>query len=392
MLINGIARLDQNRSIQPAQLETGPEIENFPYGRWNKSFRQTFAQMAVAHILGSTNLNISLYDFMGNRPDDEPERAAFLRSARPNLDWLADTFPMSLRSAGVGVPWSEDMGRAVHTEKGGNWFELQTPGQGWAYWLGAAGVAFSAREQAAVNALSGPLAWSFDEETLRRWLTSGLLVDGGAAKVLVERGLGELIGVKSCRMIEQEEMLYAIESCRDARFALRSGAQISVNGHPHARRMFQAELVMGAEVISELLDPLQRPVGPGAFVFTNVLGGRVAVVPWDATALPQMELHRAVQLRRLVQWLANGEETGSVEGGAWLVAQFLMDGNTWRGVAWNAGPDEVSTLTIHRPQGMPPIRAAWQLMWTGERISGRVIEDAIYLNQPLHEWDMVVFE
>ena len=59
MLIHGIVALDQNRSIQPAVLETGPEIENFPYGRWKKSFRQTFAQMAVAHILGSTNLTLA---------------------------------------------------------------------------------------------------------------------------------------------------------------------------------------------------------------------------------------------------------------------------------------------------------------------------------------------
>ena len=139
MLIHGIAALDQNRSIQPETLETGPEIENFYYGRWNKSFRQTFAQMAVAHILGSTNLNISMYDFMGNRPDDEPERAVFLKQVRPNLDWLADRFPMTMQSVGVGVPWSQDMGRTIHTERGESWFELHCPSRGWAYWLGAAG-------------------------------------------------------------------------------------------------------------------------------------------------------------------------------------------------------------------------------------------------------------
>ena len=37
------AGLDQNRVVQPAQVESGPEIECFPYGRWNKSFRQTGA-------------------------------------------------------------------------------------------------------------------------------------------------------------------------------------------------------------------------------------------------------------------------------------------------------------------------------------------------------------
>ena len=328
MLIHGIAALDQNRSIQPATLESGPEIENFYYGRWNKSFRQTFAQMAVAHILGSTNLNISLYDFMGNRPDDEPERAAFLKQVRPNLDWLADQFPMTMQSVGVGVPWSQDMGRTMHTERGESWFELHCPSRGWAYWLGAAGVAFSARAQERVNALAGPLAWSFDDATLKRWLASGLLLDGVAAAILVERGLGEWIGVRSCRWITQDDALYSMEECRDAAFACGSaGRSASIRG---ATPIVCSRLVAsvegdGVRFISDLRGPTQQIVGQGAFVYENALGGRVAVVPWDASVdtTPMMDVHRATQIRRIVAWLAGPESAGWVEGGPWLVPQFL---------------------------------------------------------------------
>jgi hypothetical protein len=390
MLIHGIAALDQNRSIQPDQLESGPEIENFPYGRWNKSFRQTFAQMAVAHILGSTNLNISLYDFMGNRPDDEPERAAFLHGARPNLDWLADQFPMMYKSVGVGVPWFQDVGRDIHTQQGKSWFELQRQGRGWAYWLGAAGMAFSARPGAMVNALCGPAAWSVDEQTLKRWLSAGLLLDGAAASILVERGLGEWIGVNSCRSITQEDALYSIEECQDARFALRTGAQISLNGKPHTETLLQAELASGVEVISLLLDPLQRPVGHGAFIYQNGLGGKIAMVPWNASESPLMDIHRATQLNRVVEWLAGGQGTGRVEGGPWLTVQFLTDGASWRGVVWNAGPDEVETIHVYRPAGMPALQQAWQLTWKGERLPVKVEGDTLYLTQPLYEWDLVV--
>jgi hypothetical protein len=397
MLIHGIAALDQNRSIQPAELETGPEIENFPYGAWNKSFRQTFAQMAVGHILGSTNLNISLFDFMGNRVDDEPERVEFLKQSRPVMDWLADNFPMNMRSMGVSVPWSQDLGRLVHTGRGEAWPELQRQGRGWAYWLGAAGVAFSMRAKDAagaanVRALSGAAVCSFDDATLKRWLAGGVLLDGGAAEILVERGLGKWIGVRSGRMVTQDEVLYSMEACREPDFALRPGAQISVNGKAHAQRMFQGELEGGARIISELLGPRQQPVGHGAFVFENALGGRVAVVPWDASAdmEPMMDLHRAAQLSLLARWLASGEP-GSVEGGAWLVPQFLSDGQAWRGAAWNAGPDEVETLRVRRPAGMPALTQAWQLSWQGERIAAKIEGDEIRLARPLFQWDAVVF-
>ena len=400
MLIHGIAALDQNRSIHPPALETGPEIENFYYGRWNKSFRQTFAQMAVAHILGSTNLNISIYDFMGNRPDDEPERAAFLKQVRPNLDWLADSFPMTMQSAGVGVPWSQEMGRAIHTERGESWFELHCPSRGWAYWLGAAGVAFSARAQERVNALAGPLAWSFDDATLKRWLAAGLLLDGVAAAILVERGLGEWIGVRSCRWITQDDALYSMEECRDAAFSLRVGGQISVNSRRHTRRLLQAEVTSAegahsVRFISDVRCPTQQVVGQGAFVYENAPGGRVAVVPWDASVdtTPMMDIHRATQIQRIVAWLAGLESTGWVEGGPWLLPQFLVDRSGklgWRGAIWNASPDAVSALHIHRPAGMPPITAAWHLTPAGERLAAQVDRETIHLARPMHEWELVV--
>ena len=390
-LIYGIASLDQNRSIQPRAIESGPEIECFPYGRWNKSFRQTFAQMALAHILGSTNLNISLYDFMGNRPDDEPARAAFLRRIRPAMDWLADLFPMTLRSAGVGVPWSQDMGRLIHTEKGASWYELQCPSRGWAWWLGGAGIAFSAREQPAVNALAGPIAWAFDDATLERWLASGLLLDGGAAAILIQRGFGPLIGAASARWITQQDALYSMEECRDPAFALRPGAQISVNSWPHTQRMFQGDLLPGVTLISDLRSPQQAVVGHGAYLFRNELGGRVGVVPWDASQEGQvmMDIRRAVQLQGMVRWLASGQETGRVEGGPWLVPQFLQDEERWRGAVWNVSPDELDRFRVHRPAGMPAIARAWHLTPDGARHPAIVEGDAIHLSQPMHQWEVV---
>ena len=392
MLIHGIAALDQNRSIQPPALETGPEIENFYYGRWNKSFRQTFAQMAVAHILGSTNLNISMYDFMGNRPGDEPERAAFLKRVRPNLDWLADAFPMGMQSVGVGVPWSQKMGRTIHTEHGESWFELHCPSRGWAYWLGAAGVAFSARPQERVNALAGPLAWAFDDATLKRWLAAGLLLDGVAAAILAERGLGDWIGVRSCRWITQDDALYSMEECRDVAFSLRIGGQISVNSRRHTSRLLQVEPTSDVRFISDLRSPTQQVVGQGAFVYENALGGRVAVVPWDASVdtTPMMDVHRATQIRRIVAWLADSEPAGWAEGGAWLVPQFLRSGAIWRGAIWNASPDEISSVRIHLPAGMPPITAAWHLTPAGERLAAQIDRDTIHLARPMHEWEVVV--
>lgn len=389
-LPSSIAILEQNRTMQPDDVESGPEIECFTYGRWNKSFRQIAAQMALAHILGSTNLNISLYDFMGNWPQDEPERAEFLRWCRPVMDWLADVFPMSLRPVGVGVPWSEDMGRKIHTDKSGNWHSLVCPCFGWANWLGAAGHAFSVRPSGVVNALGGAAAWGSTDDQLREWLSKGVLLDGTAASILAERGMGDLIGFRSARFITQKDVLYSVEHCLDDNFALRTGAEMSVNAKSYTSRLFQGELAEGAHAVSDLRGPRQNVVGHALVLFQNALGGRVATVPWLADGRVEMNVQRAAQLGKTLAYLDLHNAHGSVEGGAWLVPQFLTDGARWRAVVWNASPDAVEEIIVHLPAQMPAPRSVIQVDASGNRFQTDWCGDRIRLPRPIHQWEFVV--
>jgi len=397
-----IATLDQNRAVQPDSVESGPEVDSFQHGPWAKSFRQRGAQLALAHVLGSTNLNISLYDMLGNHVRDMPERMEFLRDWRPTLDWLADEFPMNLRSHGVGIPWSEDMSRKVHTDGSGRWQSLLCRSRSWANWLGACGHAFSMRPSPAVNALGGNVAWSYSDAELRDWLSKGVLIDGSAASILVERGFGKLLGVRSARMVGQDEVLYSVENCLDEEFAVRAHAQISVNSCDYSAtslgagvevlsmKMFQGELMPGTRMVSDLRSPRQNVVGHGLVVFENELGGRVAVVPWSVDNWVPMTLYRAVQLTRTLHWLDPDGAHGWVEGGAWLVPQFLTGGNRWRGVVWNASPDELEEFVVHRPAGMPQPKRAVHVDGRGRRHKAAVRGEKIRLTRPLYEWEFVV--
>ncbi len=391
-LANWIATLDQMRSIHPADVESGPEIDNGPYGEWQRSYRQTGAAVALAHVLGSTNLNISLFDFLGNRIEDEPGRAAFLREWRPAADRLADEFPMTLRSRGIGIPWSEDMGRRTHTEVGRDWKELEVPTRGWSRWLLAAGHAVQMRPSESVNALAGKLAWAFDDDEIRGWLggDKGLLLDGTAAMVLVERGFGDLIGVASARMITQEDALFTHIECTDADFSLHKGALLPLNPQETLPVLLPAPAA-GARVISDLMTAKRERIGPAEFLFENRLGGRVAVVPWDANAWFMMHAQRAVQLAKVLAWLDPRGMYGSVEGGAWLLPQFLTDGRTHRAVVWNACGDSLSRFTLHAPKDFPALATALQI-----DAHGKVCDDAkvgggvVTLARPLAQWECVV--
>ena len=415
-LLGSIAILDQGRLTQPADVESGPECDNGPYGPWNKSGRQTFAMLALAHVLGSTNLNISLYDFMGNDPRDEPERPTRLREWRPALDWLADEFPMTLKPVGVGVPWNEDMGRRIHTDGTGKWKSLECPTRGWARWLGSCGNAFTMRPSPVVNAIGGPVAWAFTDEEIRRFLSQGALIDGAAAAVLIERGFGPEIGFKSARFVSQRDVIFTIEHCLDEAFSLRAGAEIAIGVHSHSASILQGETLPGAHAASEIRGPRQEKIGHGMVVFENSLGGRVAVVPWSVNGLAGtgldsfagipggptgdliMYTQRAAQINKTVDWLARGKSLGRVERAApaassaapWLVPQFLTDGTIWRGAVWNACSDEISEFRVMRPSGMPPLTSAVQFDARGSRYTARVDGDTVTLPRPLYQWEFVV--
>lgn len=387
----GMAMLHQNRMTQPETVESAPEIECFPYGPWNKSYRQTLAQMSLAQVFGSDRLAVSLYDFMGNLPSDDPERARFLGRMKPMLAWIGEQFPRALRPVGVGVPWNPDMGRAAHLDGRVDWRVLELRTRGWDRWLAAFGIAFSKEAQPLVNAVSGPVAWAIPEDTLREWLTRGLLLDGPAAAILIARGFGEAIGMDQPRFMTQEDVLYAMEESLGPEFGLRVGAQMSLNAEkPYKDRLLQAALHPNAHVVSVLRTPIQAAAGHGMVLFENAHGGRAAIAPWDATAGTNLCVQRQAQIRKVVAWLARDRACGMVEGGAWLTPLFMTDGACWRGAVWNGSADACPGFTVTPPEGMPPLARAVLCTSEGRRIEIKVEDNHVALPKRMQQWECVI--
>jgi len=253
-----------------------------------------------------------------------------------------------------------------------------------------------------LNAIGGSVAWAFDDETLRAWLSRGVLVDGPAALVLIARGFGSLIGFTSGRMVPQSEVLYTTEHCLDAEFAVRAGARVSVNTAEVATHltmgsgqdplaMFQGEPIAGARTVSDLRGPRHEVVGHGLVLTENDLGGRSAVVPWSVDAWVPMTIYRAAQLTRTLDWLERGRQHGYVpDASGWLVPQFLSDGDVWRGAVWNAGPDEVTEFTLRLPADMPAPERLVHVDARARRHDARLSGERVTLTEPLRQWETVL--
>ncbi|MEX1115382.1 MAG: hypothetical protein WEB53_09030, partial [Akkermansiaceae bacterium] len=385
--------MDQNRSLQPADVSSQPEIECIPYSQWNKSFRQIAAQMTVAQLFGANRLQFSIYDHMGNDPDDDPARATFLKAWHPALDHLSELFPATLRTQGIGVPWSEDMGRSIETAHGSSWEELVCPSRGWANWLGAAGLATSVHADSEVTAVGGPVVHSFDDEQIKSWLQRGLLLDAYAARILASRGFGAQIGIDQLTPLTQENRPFAVEACTHPDFTFRPEALISVNSEfftPYGQKLLQGELAAGAFEITELRGPRQEKMGHGITGFVNEWGGRVAVTPWEAETPVHMNSLRADQLARLTTFLAGGKACLRVSGGAWLVPLMMSNQTSWRLAIWNGSNDAIAKVTVHGTIPWQSLEYAFLLRATGERIDVTATGPEIELPAPMGAWECLV--
>lgn len=392
-----ISRLDQNRAVQTEDVSSEPEIECFPYGEWNKSYREIGAQMALAQIFGSDALNISLFDFMGNL-DAEVYRANadFLRRQRPVRDMLADLFPKTLRSSGVGVLWTPEIGRKTRlaaNDADKTWRALQYPVAGWANWLGASGYSWSMNKGMSVNALSGKNAWGFSDAEIMDFLDGGrgLLLDGEAAYILTERGFGKQIGVIHGRLVTQQEVLYSMEVNVDDQAPFRETARVSINKKAYAEPLLLGTYDAAARVISEIRGPDDRRIGPGATLFANSLGGKIAIVPWQAGASVHMCAGRYAQMKKIMEWLDPTRAVGHVAGGPGLTPQFLTDGTSWRGVVWNAGPDEINAIDTRPPAAMPIPKQGFLVNGAAEITPFGFSVPRLQLPIPLRQWEFIVF-
>ncbi|MFE4257862.1 hypothetical protein [Streptomyces sp. NPDC056883] len=324
------------RSLRPQSVDSEPEIENWPHTAWSKSDVQTWSEMVAAQLSGADALLLNLHPMHGARPGSHPGIAELLRRARPALDLVHRQHPRGQRTLGVGLPFAQDAAAHVRAH-GGDLAELAVDPGPAAEFLLRYGVPVTA-EPAPVQALFGPSAWAFDDQAVRALLAGGLLLDGTAAAILHRRGFGPLIGLTDAEPVDREAPAtpggpgpYATEHLCAAAGEDLAGLLLSVNTQPALARLREAP---GAQRWSEVRTPDGRAWGAGRTVFTNTLGGRVAVLaatephtlPADDQA--QRLLHRTVRFLE-----GDAARLPLVSGGPYLIPHL-------------SHADGVTTLTV----------------------------------------------
>ncbi len=183
--------------------ELFPELENYMYSPFAKSVAFTQFQIETAALVGARGILLNLFDMMGNGIDDDYHYAEMLAQSKPFLNQVSDHRLRMSHARGIQVLVDQDSAYTIHTTAGQDPAELLPHETNWAALLGTMGFATTITPvgpdvhlRGRQLAISGQLLRNFDPATTRQLLTDNVtLLDGEAVQVVLDQGLGSLLGI-----------------------------------------------------------------------------------------------------------------------------------------------------------------------------------------------------
>ena len=251
-----------------------PEIENSRFTRWVKSGAGTGLQLSLSAFMGSTGITLSLYDLEGGAFFDEPLFTQVLTEEKEHLSKILTLNLKDAKEMGVIIPTSCDSGmRYVNFKERAEFGEMSGEHryiQGMLLKMGIPCRYLAPSEiTEGVVALDDYCAGYLSDQEIMNILSKGVLIDYGAADVLIKRGFGEYIGIKS--LTERKSMVMA----EILNMNRKDGTYIRVPSRVPAQHWAKAELLDGVTQLSRFY-AADGEKTDGFIMYENKLGGKVA--------------------------------------------------------------------------------------------------------------------
>jgi len=259
------------------------EIENSPFTPYSKSAVFTFLQMAISFAFGSQGVTLNLFDHMGTSMKEFSAYGKMLSVKKAYLSTLKQYTNKEGSFKGIRLLHSNDSSYRKVLEKNSLYSTLTEDGRHGAIILEKLGISCDYNNSNVIFAC-GQTIRSFSDEEIKIILSKGVLLDALAAIVLVERGFGKEIGLKSIDTPKKLSDLgpFSAEEYYNKAFGGCEKKFMTLTFFTDSSpAVSKLTLLHEANIVSVLADPDAKRHDPLSFTFENSLGGRVAVLAFD---------------------------------------------------------------------------------------------------------------
>jgi len=353
-----LAYLDRLRDF-PCLLD---EADTFPHNLWAKSSRTMHAKMAAGAFAGLRGAKLW---FVGGHKNRQPLARNYIDILERHRGYYDALVGVANGSSlcGAAIPCHRRFheanptgplpGPATYDDK--NWGERA---------FGSFGISFRmcerlGEDEKAVFAIAGAKAVErFGDDDLRTILSRKALVDGDAARALLARGFGPLIGIAARTGEPPKHKAEMLEATGEAVSLPLSCNPLSFTALPGPRTLASFVMYPASGALEEATATCDLTrVAPSATICRNALGGTVVVTAYW-TLVYGYYLESEPRKRYVLSLLAELDPTVTENASADDQNVFVMarrsrsDGRTDFVFAANLNYDPLESLTFRR-QGRP---------------------------------------
>ncbi len=202
------------RALSPLDTKILPEMENGPISSFRKTPRFFGFQLEAALPLCLSGMTYNIYDNIGNGPLEEYGFANEMQRLNPYMQAVMDTGVRFSDLKGVVIPLDEKIDYYKKIENNHNDLTANIFNVGG--YVSALGLSYRYSKQKEFNGetvfLFDDAVYIFTDDQLRALFANNyVVVDGGAALLLKERGLLDLIGATDAKLYESQTGYQAYE-------------------------------------------------------------------------------------------------------------------------------------------------------------------------------------
>jgi hypothetical protein len=388
-----------NRAFLPPNTEVYPELENFPFTRFTKSRKFTRFQLLSALPMDLAGITIDLFDLNGSGIVWEEGYQDTLRNTKDVLTALTDSGIFKWEKEGVCVLADPCSSYTLQTRQGISMEELYPHDAFFGGLLGAYGVPFyyetDPERAGRVAAIGGQYLRNLSAAEIEA-LFSGrfIILNGDAAEVLVDMGLGRLAGIAACEWVPQNNGEAAYEQVEDAVCQGWSGARASamILCSDVLRVTYCGEA--DVKKITGFYNSFRERTADGQ----AIVGARLLIFPFgrfaSPTEIPPMLLNN---VRQSIFQRVLGEVCASLPmaDGPYVSAYCYSQGGQTALYLINASSDDIEAVTLKTDAAsVKGIRAYSSAAGRWEDIPFERRQDGLRLLCPLPMWEtaMLVME
>jgi hypothetical protein len=262
-------------------LEVYPELESSPRcGRYSKSAAYSLWECFASACIGAAGIALNHFDMMGNGTALDPGFGQALRGGKTCLNALAALGLDDRQAQGVQVLFSPRVAEHMHVEGARSLNDLDARSTVWGQTLSILGIAHGfapvvRHAKGTPYAVSGQTLRAISSGDIERLLSGPVLLDAVSVEILLDRGLGDLLGVPSAEWVMQEDAAYAFESIHEPDASVYGLTHPRMTASRCARRILAMKPADKNDVLSTICQADRRPLFPGCVLHANGQGGRV---------------------------------------------------------------------------------------------------------------------